>query len=164
MNPDLFITAPKSGFYIVRAQRDHIRKSVWESSRGRGLREIPKGGGYILSYILSRARKSWFSVHSRGKYGMFCVLENTLGWEDNIERFEVQYTTSKNDQFSCTVSLFIQIQTLWIPFFVPLSSGIYYLADFWGIIFSKKRANKSSSKNIYIYFKADHPYGVLLHV
>ena len=57
MNPDFFITAPKSGSYIVRAQRDHIRKTVWESSRVRGLRELPKAGGDILPYILSRVRE-----------------------------------------------------------------------------------------------------------
>ena len=47
-------------------------------------------------------------------------------------------------------------------FVVRLIWEIYYLAYLWGIIFSRKRANKSSSKNTYIYFKADHPYGVLL--
>ena len=57
MNPDFFITAPKSGSYIVRAQRDHIRKTVWENSRKQGLRELPKAGGYILPYILSRVWK-----------------------------------------------------------------------------------------------------------
>ena len=56
MNPDFFITAPKSGFYIVRGQRDHIRKTVWESSRGRGLRELPKAVVYILPYILSQVQ------------------------------------------------------------------------------------------------------------
>ena len=103
MNPDFFITAPKSGSYIVRAQRDHIRKTAWESSRGQGLRELPKARSYIF-YRISWVEygKSWFSMYSLGKIrNVLC----TLGWEDNIERVDFQYTTSKNDKYSCTVSL-----------------------------------------------------------
>ena len=32
---------------------------------------------------------------SSGKYGMFCVVQNTLGLEGNIEKFNFQYTTFK---------------------------------------------------------------------